>query len=166
MARPVRMDYPDTFYHVLSRGNERKEIFWDEKDFLKFLDLLGKMVERFALGFMAMYSLESPFIYSCARKRPIFRGPSNGLASVIRSGSTVNISGAAIYSKGVSRVFSLRMTVTYYVLYHLGRYLNREIGEVFGVGYTAVPGGVKRGEEYMRADGQLERMVRNIIADI
>jgi putative transposase len=49
MARPLRMDYPDTFYHVLSRENERKEIFRDEKDHLRFLDTLGKIVERFKL---------------------------------------------------------------------------------------------------------------------
>lgn len=43
------MDYPDSFYHVLSRGNERREIFRDEKDHLRFLDTFGKMVERFKL---------------------------------------------------------------------------------------------------------------------
>jgi len=47
MARPTRLDYPDTFYHVLSRGNERREIFYNEKDYFRFLDILGKMVERF-----------------------------------------------------------------------------------------------------------------------
>ena len=56
--------------------------------------------------------------------------------------------------------------VAIYVLYQLGVYLNREIGEVFGVGYTAVPGALKRGLEYLRADGQLERVVNEIIADI
>ncbi len=49
MARPIRMDYPETFYHVLSRGNEKKEIFQDEKDYQKFLSLLSNMVERFRL---------------------------------------------------------------------------------------------------------------------
>jgi hypothetical protein len=56
--------------------------------------------------------------------------------------------------------------VTIYVLYQLGVYLNREIGNLFGVGYTAVPGAVKRGQEYIRSDGQLERMINKIIADI
>jgi hypothetical protein len=51
-------------------------------------------------------------------------------------------------------------------LYQLGAYLNKEIGKVFGVGYTAVPGAVKRGQEYLRSDGQLERVVKKIIADI
>jgi len=49
MGRPLRMDYPDTFYHVLSRGNEKRDIFYDAQDYLKFLDTLGKMVERFKL---------------------------------------------------------------------------------------------------------------------
>ena len=49
MARAIRMDYPETFYHVLSRGNEKKDIFWDKGDYLKFLALLGKMVGRFHL---------------------------------------------------------------------------------------------------------------------
>ncbi len=41
------MDYPDTFYHVLSRGNERREIFRNNGDYFKFLSLLGETVERF-----------------------------------------------------------------------------------------------------------------------
>ena len=49
MARPLRMDYPQTFYHVLSRGNERRDIFYNEGDYLRFLETLGRMVERFHL---------------------------------------------------------------------------------------------------------------------
>lgn len=49
MARSLRMDYPKTFYHVLSRGNEKRDIFYDEKDYLRFLDVLKKTVERFKL---------------------------------------------------------------------------------------------------------------------
>lgn len=49
MSRPLRIDYPDTFYHVLSRGNEKREIFYAEGDYLKFLEIMGDMVERFHL---------------------------------------------------------------------------------------------------------------------
>jgi len=56
------MEYPDAFYHVLSRGNERKEIFWDEKDRLKFLDILGKMVERFELELHAYVLMRNHFL--------------------------------------------------------------------------------------------------------
>ena len=47
MARPIRLDYPGTFYHVLSRGNERREIFYDRRDYLRFLGILAKVVKRF-----------------------------------------------------------------------------------------------------------------------
>ena len=56
--------------------------------------------------------------------------------------------------------------VAIYILFQFGVYLNKEIGKVFGVGYTAVPGAVKRGQEYLRSDGQLEKVVNGIIADI
>ena len=49
MARSLRLDYPDTFYHVLSRGNEKREIFRDDKDYLKFLETLARVVDRFQL---------------------------------------------------------------------------------------------------------------------
>ena len=49
MARPVRMDFPDTFYHVLSRGNERRNIFYNRGDYSRFLEILGCMVERFQI---------------------------------------------------------------------------------------------------------------------
>jgi REP element-mobilizing transposase RayT len=49
MARAVRMDFPNTFYHVLSRGNERRSIFYDRGDYSRFLETLGRMVERFQI---------------------------------------------------------------------------------------------------------------------
>ena len=49
MARPLRLDYPDTYYHILSRGNEKREIFRDEKDYPRFLEDMGQMVGRFQL---------------------------------------------------------------------------------------------------------------------
>jgi REP element-mobilizing transposase RayT len=30
MARPLRIQYPEAFYHVTSRGNERKAILKDK----------------------------------------------------------------------------------------------------------------------------------------
>jgi hypothetical protein len=44
--------------------------------------------------------------------------------------------------------------------------LNEKIGKVFGVGYTAIPGAVKRGQGYLKSDGKLGTMVNKIIADI
>lgn len=40
MARPLRIDYPGAMHHIIFRGNRKQEIFRDEKDYLKFLELL------------------------------------------------------------------------------------------------------------------------------
>jgi putative transposase len=37
MARPLRIEYPGAFYHVTSRGNERKATFRSRKDRERFL---------------------------------------------------------------------------------------------------------------------------------
>jgi len=56
--------------------------------------------------------------------------------------------------------------VAMYILYQLGLYGNKEIGRVFGIGYTAVTGAVKRALSYLRKDHNLEREVKRIINDI
>jgi putative transposase len=53
MARLLRIDQEDTFYHVLNRGNERRAIFRDDHDREGFLDRLGRCSQRFSLGVYA-----------------------------------------------------------------------------------------------------------------
>jgi putative transposase len=40
MARSLRIEYPGAWYHVTCRGNERRAIFADDEDRLRFLDIL------------------------------------------------------------------------------------------------------------------------------
>ncbi|MBW1799440.1 MAG: transposase [Deltaproteobacteria bacterium] len=47
MARPLRVQYPGAFYHVTSRGNERKVIFKSKKDRERFLSYLESAHERY-----------------------------------------------------------------------------------------------------------------------
>ena len=49
MARPLRVEYPGAFYHVINRGNSREKIFKSARDHEKFLQYLEKAAERFAL---------------------------------------------------------------------------------------------------------------------
>ncbi|MHC4354314.1 MAG: transposase [Planctomycetota bacterium] len=53
MARPLRIDQEDTFYHVLNRGNEKRAIFRDALDCEGFLARLGRCSQRFSLGVYA-----------------------------------------------------------------------------------------------------------------
>jgi putative transposase len=314
MVRSLRIDYPDTFYHVLSRGNERREIFWDEKDYVRFLDTVGKMVERFKLEVHAYVLMKNHFhlllhtreanlsrtiqwlgvsysiwfnrrhqrsghlfqgrfksfliendhyftsmclyihgnplragivkrlrdyrwssyqayadktqevtwlttelvlgIYGGSRRRFLraqqeFFEERRNLLEDLRHGLYL---GSEEFSKecmgmvkgeeysekpqarsllrsrdirplaikilkglgekdpeSMLRVRKYRCQnrdVAIYVLYQLGVYLNKEIGEVFGVGYTAVPGAIKRGQKYLRSGGPLQRVVDKIIANI
>lgn len=47
MSRPLRIEYPGAFYHVTSRGNERKDVFKSQNDREKFLEYLKSATERY-----------------------------------------------------------------------------------------------------------------------
>ena len=47
MARPLRVDRPDGWYHVTARGLERRDLFNDQRDRLHFLELLAEMTQLF-----------------------------------------------------------------------------------------------------------------------
>jgi putative transposase len=49
MARPLRVEYPGAYYHVINRGNNRENIFKDDRDREKFLEYLQKASERFSI---------------------------------------------------------------------------------------------------------------------
>lgn len=47
MARPPRLEFPDTVYHVTSRGEGREVVFRDDVDRASFLEVLGAAMDRF-----------------------------------------------------------------------------------------------------------------------
>ena len=47
MARPLRIEYPSAFYHITSRGNERRLIFQAKKDYERFIGYLESSTERY-----------------------------------------------------------------------------------------------------------------------
>jgi putative transposase len=47
MSRPLRLEFEGAFWHITSRGNERKDIFRQDDDRLEFLSLLATAVKRF-----------------------------------------------------------------------------------------------------------------------
>lgn len=47
MARPLRLEEPGAVWHVTARGNDRMEIFRDDADRTRFLELLGRVVDLF-----------------------------------------------------------------------------------------------------------------------
>jgi putative transposase len=40
LSRPLRIEYPDAWYHVMNRGRAHEKVFADDRDYLCFIDLL------------------------------------------------------------------------------------------------------------------------------
>src|SRR5512136_907713 len=53
MARPWRIEYEGALYHVLSRGNERRNIFVQDPDRSRFLSAMAEMARRFQIEIFA-----------------------------------------------------------------------------------------------------------------
>jgi REP element-mobilizing transposase RayT len=47
MGRPLRIEYPGAFYHVTSRGNERREIFLTQKHYERMIGYLESATDRY-----------------------------------------------------------------------------------------------------------------------
>ena len=50
MARQLRVEFENAFYHITSRGNQRDKIFYDAADRERFLEILSRTKERY--GFL------------------------------------------------------------------------------------------------------------------
>ena len=44
MPTPLRIAYPGAVYHVINRGNDRTDVFFDDDDRRYYLELLSKAV--------------------------------------------------------------------------------------------------------------------------
>lgn len=53
MARPLRIEFPGAWYHIMNRGRRREDIFQDQKDYQAFLDLLASTSRMFRVGIAA-----------------------------------------------------------------------------------------------------------------
>jgi putative transposase len=61
MTRQLRIQYPDAFYHVTCRGNERKEIFRNKEDRDKFFQLLARSLDIFNVKLAAYACMPNHF---------------------------------------------------------------------------------------------------------
>jgi len=53
MARPLRIEYPGAFYHVMNRGQSRRSIFVEDKGRRSFLDLLAEIARLWKIEIYA-----------------------------------------------------------------------------------------------------------------
>jgi REP element-mobilizing transposase RayT len=63
MGRPLRIEYPGALYHVTSRGNERMDIFLDDRDRKKSLGILDDYHDRYGILIHSYSLMDSPTSY-------------------------------------------------------------------------------------------------------
>jgi len=61
MARPLRVQFKNGWYHVTSRGNQRQRIYLDDGDRRHFLELLAEMSERHAVEVHAYVLMDNHY---------------------------------------------------------------------------------------------------------
>ena len=61
MARALRLEIAGGRYHATARGNERKNIFWDEGDRFHLLGLLGELSQRFGIRVHAYVLMDNHY---------------------------------------------------------------------------------------------------------
>jgi putative transposase len=47
MARPLQVEFDEAIYQLCARGNARPDIFYDDRDRARFLQLLNESAHRF-----------------------------------------------------------------------------------------------------------------------
>jgi REP element-mobilizing transposase RayT len=94
MARPLRILFPDAFYHVTCRGNERKPIFRDDTDRSVFIDKLRASREIYGVEIHAYVLMPNHF-------HLIVKTPKANLSAFMRH---FNISYTAAFNRRHKRV--------------------------------------------------------------
>ena len=61
MARPLRVDIEDGWYHITSRGIERRRIFTEDRERKHFLELLEEMSERYRVRVHAYVLMDNHY---------------------------------------------------------------------------------------------------------
>ena len=89
MVRPLRIDYANAYYHVTSRGNERREIFKDDRDRGVFLEKLQASLAIYSVKLHAYVLMGNHF-------HLIVQTPKANLSTFMRH---FNVSYTAFYNR-------------------------------------------------------------------
>ncbi len=79
MARPLRIEYPGAYYHVMNRGLAHTNIFLNDKDRERFLVLIGETCQLWRLEVYAYCLMGNHY-------HLLVQTPTVGLSRTMRSG--------------------------------------------------------------------------------
>ena len=121
MARPLRIEYEGAFYHVTSRGNERKRIFSAKTDYYQFKSYLKEAQKKYR------YHLHS-YVFMPNHYHLIIETPEGNLSKVMQyiNGSYTNFFNRRTHRSGhlfQGRYKAILVDVDSYLL-QLSRYIH------------------------------------------
>lgn len=61
MSRPLRIQFPDAWYHVMNRGRRREVVFCEEEDYLSFIEILKETTSLFNIRIAAFCLLPNHY---------------------------------------------------------------------------------------------------------
>ncbi len=61
MSRPLRIQYPDAWYHVINRGRRGEKIFLSKEDYQSFIILLKELNEVYNVKIVAYCLMENHY---------------------------------------------------------------------------------------------------------
>jgi len=89
MSRPLRIEYPGAWYHVMNRGRRRENVFQDSGDFQAFVDLLMNVSDMFKAQIAA-------FVLMSNHYHLLLRTPEGNINRIMR-----HVGG--VYTQGFNR---------------------------------------------------------------
>ena len=121
MARPLRIEYPGAFYHVIHRGNAGEAIFRSKRDREKFLENVAKAVERFGINVHTYCLMTNHYHFLVETPEP----------NLSRAVQWINVSYAAYFNRKRDRIghlfqgrFKSILVDADEYLKHLSRYIH------------------------------------------
>lgn len=94
MARPLRIQYPGAHYHVTCRGNEKKAIFFDDRDREIFFEKLALSLDTHNVNLLAYVCMPNHFHF-------LLMTPEGNLADFMRH---FNVSYTSVFNRRHERV--------------------------------------------------------------
>jgi len=168
MARPLRIDREDTFYHVLNRGNERRAIFRDGRDYEGFLTRLGRCAQRFSLAVYAYVLMGNHYHLLVRTRQANLSAAMQWLGVSYSTWHNARHERSGHLFQGRFKSFLIAedaylYRLLLYLLWREGRLRLGQIAPHFGVGYGAVSRACRRTERRLQTDRKFRRTLEAII---
>ena len=152
MSRPWRIEYEGALYHLLSRGNERSDIFKDEKDHSSFMDAVGEMSERFDIDIFAYVLMDNHYHLLVRTRQANLKKAMQWFGTPytqrfnrrhFRSGHLFQGRYKSIIIQNDAYLLQLSYYILVYGIWRTGQLKNEQIGKLLGLSYSGVSHAVK-----------------------